>query len=250
MAQRSHVPQFGNWESGDNVPYTVYFDKARKGRGRDKLINPNDPEENPDLFSDNSSSAQAPTSRAIAEPEEPIRQKPGRSTHDPRRSSEDGDLKQFADNLGGKDNSEAAHQRQGGRGVSSGETHRRPARYSAGSEHSVERSPLHRQAKVPTRDGGVNSYESAHGTPGRSRMRPETRGDETPEKGAAVPKFGAWDENNPASAEGFTHIFEKVREERQTGGRIPGPNETPYNNIRRQNPDDSAKSCCFPWGRK
>ena len=82
MAQRSHVPQFGNWESGDNVPYTVYFDQARKGRGRDKLINPNDPEEDPDPFSDNSSSAQAPTSRAIPEPEEPTRQKPGRSTHD------------------------------------------------------------------------------------------------------------------------------------------------------------------------
>lgn len=74
-----------------------------------------------------------------------------------------------------------------------------------------------------------------------------------PEKGAAVPKFGAWDENNPASAEGFTHIFEKVREERQTGGRMPGPNETPYNNIRRQNPDDSAKVCyrsSIPVSRK
>ncbi|KAE8000004.1 hypothetical protein FH972_004376 [Carpinus fangiana] len=221
------------------------------------MVNPNDPEENPDLFSDNSSSAQGPTSRAIAEPEEPIRQKPGRSTHEPRRSREDGDLKQFTDNLGGRDNSEPPNQRHGGRGVSSGETHRRTARYSA--EHSVERSPLHRQAKVPARDGGVNSYslegkasyENAHGTPGRSRMKPETRGDETPEKGTAVPKFGAWDENNPASAEGFTHIFDKVREERQTGvERIPGPNEISYNNTRRQNPDDSAKSCCLPWCRK
>jgi RPM1-interacting protein 4 len=185
--QRSHVPQFGNWESGDNVPYTVYFDKARKGRGGGKMVNPNDPEENPDLFSDNSSSAQGPTSRAIAEPEEPIRQKPGRSSHEQRRSREDGDLKQFTDNLGGRDNSEPPNHRHGGRGVSSGETHRRPARNSAGSEHIVERSPLHRQAKVPARDGGVNSYsfegkasyESAHGTPGRSRMKPETRGDET-----------------------------------------------------------------------
>jgi RPM1-interacting protein 4 len=65
-----------------------------------------------------------------------------------------------------------------------------------------------------------------------------------PEKGTAVPKFGAWDENNPSSAEGFTHIFDKVREERQTGvERIPGPNEISYNNTRRQNPDDSAKVC-------
>lgn len=35
------------------------------------------------------------------------------------------------------------------------------------------------------------------------------------DKGVTVPKFGEWDENNPASAEGYTHIFNTVREERQ-----------------------------------
>lgn len=50
-----------------------------------------------------------------------------------------------------------------------------------------------------------------------------------PDKGAAVPKFGDWDVNNPSSADGFTHIFNKVREERQGGpGQVPGtPNERP-----------------------
>jgi len=79
--QRSHVPHFGE------IEYTVNFEKARKGRGGDKMINPNDPEENPDLCSDSSSSAQGPTSRGVAEPEEPIRQKPGRSTHERQRNS-------------------------------------------------------------------------------------------------------------------------------------------------------------------
>jgi hypothetical protein len=36
-----------------------------------------------------------------------------------------------------------------------------------------------------------------------------------PTRGSAVPKFGDWDAN-PASADGYTHIFNKVREEKQT----------------------------------
>ncbi|EPS66688.1 hypothetical protein M569_08088, partial [Genlisea aurea] len=47
--QRPTVPQFGKWEGEENVPYTAYFDKARKDRGG-RVINPNDPQENPQLF--------------------------------------------------------------------------------------------------------------------------------------------------------------------------------------------------------
>lgn len=49
LHQGSHVPKFGNWD-GENVPYTAYFEKARKSNNGGKLINPNDPEENPDAF--------------------------------------------------------------------------------------------------------------------------------------------------------------------------------------------------------
>jgi RPM1-interacting protein 4 len=191
--QRSHVPKFGNWESEENVPYTAFFDKARKGRTGGKMINPNDPEENPDILPNDSASAQGPTSRARAEPEEPIRQGAGRSADERRTSREDDDLRQFTDspalneNLGTRATNESAYQRQGGRGVTPGETHRRPARPSIGSENSVERSPLHRQARASARDSGVNSpswegktsYDGSHGTPGRSRLKPATRGDET-----------------------------------------------------------------------
>lgn len=47
-----------------------------------------------------------------------------------------------------------------------------------------------------------------------------------------VPKFGDWDESNPASAEGYTHMFEKVREEKQIGaGKVPAmATESPYSN--------------------
>lgn len=50
------------------------------------------------------------------------------------------------------------------------------------------------------------------------------------EKGRPLPKFGEWDVNDPASAEGFTVIFNKARDEKKTGGttRIPGvPAESP-----------------------
>lgn len=36
-----------------------------------------------------------------------------------------------------------------------------------------------------------------------------------------MPKFGDWD-SNPASADGYTHIFNKVREEKQTQAKTPG----------------------------
>uniref|UniRef100_A0A2N9FQ80 RIN4 pathogenic type III effector avirulence factor Avr cleavage site domain-containing protein n=1 Tax=Fagus sylvatica TaxID=28930 RepID=A0A2N9FQ80_FAGSY len=36
--------------------------------------------------------------------------------------------------------------------------------------------------------------------------------------GRPLPKFGEWDVTNPASADGFTVIFEKVRDEKKTGG--------------------------------
>jgi RPM1-interacting protein 4 len=44
LQQHSHVPKFGNWDDNDNIPYTVYFENARKDKGGVKIINPNDPE--------------------------------------------------------------------------------------------------------------------------------------------------------------------------------------------------------------
>jgi len=42
--------------------------------------------------------------------------------------------------------------------------------------------------------------------------------------GRPLPKFGEWDVNDPASAEGFTVIFNKARDEKKTGG---GTQESP-----------------------
>ncbi|KAJ6761391.1 RPM1-INTERACTING PROTEIN 4 (RIN4) FAMILY PROTEIN [Salix koriyanagi] len=36
------------------------------------------------------------------------------------------------------------------------------------------------------------------------------------QQGRPLPKFGEWDVSNPASAEGFTVIFNKARDEKKT----------------------------------
>ncbi|KAB2057286.1 hypothetical protein ES319_A11G158700v1 [Gossypium barbadense] len=43
------------------------------------------------------------------------------------------------------------------------------------------------------------------------------------DKGRPLPKFGEWDVNDPSSAEGFTVIFNKARNEKKTGGKIESP---------------------------
>ncbi|KAJ7957646.1 RPM1-interacting protein 4-like [Quillaja saponaria] len=37
------------------------------------------------------------------------------------------------------------------------------------------------------------------------------------DNGRPLPKFGEWDVNDPASAEGFSVIFNKARDEKKTG---------------------------------
>ncbi|KAL6330459.1 hypothetical protein AAG906_040389 [Vitis piasezkii] len=43
------------------------------------------------------------------------------------------------------------------------------------------------------------------------------------EKGQPLPKFGDWDVNDPTSADGFTMIFNKARDEKKTGGKPDSP---------------------------
>lgn len=155
------------------------------------MINPNDPQENPDLVSDYAAPDQAPPFRAKAPPEEAAGQGAVRQAHEHRTSREESDLKQFAnsparnENLNRRASYEPAPQRYGGRGPSFGEAHKRPARYSIGSENSMEQSPIHNHARISGRNSGApspswegkNSNEGIQGTPGRSRLRP--KGDES-----------------------------------------------------------------------
>lgn len=64
-----------------------------------------------------------------------------------------------------------------------------------------------------------------------------------PDDSPAVPKFGDWDENDPASAEGYTQIFNKVREEKQTGAaKVPATStDASYSNSQKRYGNDSGK---------
>ncbi|XP_042490021.1 RPM1-interacting protein 4-like isoform X2 [Macadamia integrifolia] len=259
MAQRSHVPKFGNWESEENVPYTAYFDKASKSRSGAKMINPNDPQEN--VFSDDKPSVRATAIKTGAEPEAAVIPGAARSKHERRSSREDGDLSRSTDSPARYDNVVR-------KTATDSPLHRyadskRTGRQSGGS--SVEQSPIHshHHARVSGKGSGVSSpsserkgsFEHNHGlasaTPVRSRLRTTTRADETLDKGAAVPKFGDWNED-PSSADGYTHIFNKVREEKQGGSeRVPVmPTQSSYNGHHQNKNNDSTAFCCFAWGRK
>jgi RPM1-interacting protein 4 len=41
--------------------------------------------------------------------------------------------------------------------------------------------------------------------------------DSKSERGSALPKFGEWDEKGPSAADGYTRIFDQVREDKQIG---------------------------------
>lgn len=125
---------------------------------------------------------------------------------------------------------------------------KRGGRTSVGSEDSIERSPLHPlQVKAANRTGASSPFMGS--SEGRSRMRAGGRGDETPDKGSSVPKFGEWDESNPSSADNFTGIFEQVREEKKHGSARP---PLISNDIIYANDHDSggSMSCCFRWRKK
>lgn len=217
MAQNAKVPKFGDWETTD-VPYTQCFDDARRGKNAGRMINPNDPQENPEAFSQDRPSAQ-----------------------ERRASREDSEFHRTTD---------PSHQR-------------RARRASTGSDCSVEQSPLHPHYPSKSAKGGVSpsSVErrvssEGHGvgsrTPGRSKLRHTSRGDETPDKESTVPEFGEW-EKDPNSADAYTGIFDSLRAEKQDGSaRVPVVrNDSFQTNGHKRGQSSQITGCsCFSWLRK
>ncbi|KAK7338508.1 hypothetical protein VNO77_19120 [Canavalia gladiata] len=66
------------------------------------------------------------------------------------------------------------------------------------------------------------------------------------DKHLPLPKFGEWDVNNPASAEGFTVIFSKARDEKNGNGPAPDAGKSTVKNDSTQGRNDvQRKFCCF-----
>lgn len=58
------------------------------------------------------------------------------------------------------------------------------------------------------------------------------------DQGRSLPKFGEWDVNNPASAEGFTVIFSKARDEKKSTNAGTNGQNSQRNNIPPRQPGD------------
>jgi len=234
--QHQGVPKFGSWEDENDHLYTQYFENARKGKSPGKG-DPETPSKDPP-------SAKASPLRTGSDP---VVRKP----KDERCADREDDLRRH-EATAGKPYAESPNHK-----------HSDHTNYnSAARKTGMERSPLHphHQARVVNK-GGVSSPSwerrgssegnrgNAPTTPGRSRMRPSGRGDETPERGSAVPKFGEWDEKDPSTGEGFTDIFNKVREEKQSGDAPVITNDAGYNRSNQGHKYESSGCSCFSWFR-
>ncbi|KAL3690585.1 hypothetical protein R1sor_016894 [Riccia sorocarpa] len=264
MAQRPHVPKFGNWDANDHMPYTVVFAKARNGRG--KPVNPNDPTDNPDL-SDGSRHNGGKRMYNVNDPEDVD----ASDMHQDRPGFGGGG--RDAGNFRGqppRTGLDAQGRRPGaaeGRGNPMPPSRappqvdftRRPGnRESLGDRNltdspstsfSADQSPAHPAGNPVKKYGtagvvggaspaweqsrrnskGEEAPSFAPATPTRGRGRPGNyKSEESAQKGpAALPKFGTWNAQDPSSGDGFTVIFNQARKERKAGGpgRIPQPGD-------------------------
>lgn len=268
MAQRpTHVPKFGDWTIEQDTPYTTVFENARVGRGvGGKIINPNDPEENPTGFAHvvqrNNIAAQLP--RKNSGPEDSI---PGRSHPSPRRGTDS----ELNPTHVSKPHHEKRSSKEDG-GI------RRHVESASPGRRGLGQSPGHRYANnknLHTRDCGTGEhhYQSQDQSPAHHLYRgfgnkpgaegkfsPSTTGqksqggniqtNETLGRGAPLPSVGALIESSPESHDGYTYIFNKAREEKQTRGttKIPTiPPETPPRDISNKQesvPSQRSSSCC------
>lgn len=68
-----------------------------------------------------------------------------------------------------------------------------------------------------------------------------------PQRVASVPKFGTWDETDPRSGEGFTAIFNKVKEEKQIGAATVPVGQTVDRTVHRNHDSAGLKSKVCKW---
>ncbi|KAF9611002.1 hypothetical protein IFM89_026308 [Coptis chinensis] len=276
--QHSHVPKFGNWDT-ENVPYTTYFENARNERDKGaKKINPNDPEENPDAFSHrimglendgNHHVVRAPPSQVNPGTMMPVgKRKEDRHDREERHRQRSSSIEKI--NLGqpksGSRDREGHRQRSTsiekislGQPKSGGRTSTTTESGSdiSSSDCSLLQSNNHRTRSTQKKSlgEGSNSNSFPSSSPPTQPKGGSHRSDDTQsQKVASVPKFGAWDETDPRSGEGFTIIFNKMKEEKQIGAAKFPPGTSPlniYSNHQRNHAKSSStpKICCCLFSR-
>ncbi|KAH7670364.1 RIN4 pathogenic type III effector avirulence factor Avr cleavage site domain-containing protein [Dioscorea alata] len=234
--QQGHVPKYGDWESGEQELYTAYFENARKGRNAGRWINPNDPQQK-----QQPSSQSQPTPAAKPQPEKARNALKEKHVGYPSREEEAGEVVGFSDSPARKLFDEMPQRGKG-------------RRMSAGSDRSVEQSPLHPHHQYQ-QHGRSPRAGPGHGiiphTPPRTRMRQGALPVlDREDSGSPVPRFGGWDEKDPATTENYTELFGNIRQERETSSaRAPITDKKKSSHLNQPHYNNShSKGCsCFGW---
>ncbi|XP_068668518.1 RPM1-interacting protein 4-like [Aristolochia californica] len=236
MAQHSHVPKFGNWD-GENVPYTMYFENAQKEKGGGKMINPNDPEQNPEAFNMGSFNHRSVNNQHHKRG--PIREEVG-------GYRDQMEAPQHYDSI----NHRKSLDPQKTRRVRSSNSDTGSDRSNRNSDHSLMQSHHRRRRSGQGSNSaeGSSSFIPSPAKPTRSKTG-STQAEEQSHRVASIPKFGAWDETDPKSGDGFTIIFDKVKEQKQMGisntATIPpGPVLYSHTHENHGNSSPKRKTCC------
>ncbi|CAB4306088.1 unnamed protein product [Prunus armeniaca] len=236
LQKKTHVPKFGDWDS-ENISYTACFENARKDGVK---RNPNDPEENPVAFKAmlDFQAAQPPyngmssssTSRTLTNPKaDQTEGDAGHGAH--RRKTSVGSRKSNTSESGSErsnsDYSLLQQQQSRHRRERSDRRKSSLASSGTGSDHS---SMSHSQSKPKSTTSSHHSHSDLLGHDTHTRV-------------ASIPKFGDWDEKDPHSGEGFTYIFEQVKEEKKTASQFPSmPQQQPVNHLNSANKRGKSSS--------
>ncbi|MCL7035674.1 hypothetical protein MKW94_003608 [Papaver nudicaule] len=158
MAQKPHIPEFGKWQNGDNGLYTGYFDNARKGKAGGKMINPNDPQQNPEFFAKETPPAAVKATSSQGRVETNAQGGKTRTTRESEDVRRQNDFPSRQEPTTRRASADSVSHRSDGRG-SSRDNSKQPAQRITGLDREgIEKSPRHPsyQAKVGGRVGEDN----------------------------------------------------------------------------------------------
>ncbi|KAM1154773.1 hypothetical protein ACFX19_037716 [Malus domestica] len=252
LQKKPHVPKFGDWDNDYSISYTACFETAQKNGVKG---NPNDPEDNPEALKGmfESSAAQPPNSATSSSSKprtssENVRQTEGDTSHGALRSNgvvherrvSGGSFKSYRSESGseGSNSDYSLLQQQPRHRRARSERKSRLASSGSGRSHSIR---SHSISNSPSKPKSTNS--STHQSSDLSQHDTHTRV-------SSIPKFGDWDEKEPKYGEGFTYIFEKVKEENKIASEFPVVPQQPSNNLnsaneREKSPSKSKRWCCI-----
>ncbi|MCO5572071.1 hypothetical protein L7F22_025822 [Adiantum nelumboides] len=213
MSKQSHVPKFGQWDPNDQMPFTLVFEKARAdhkgGTGAvNKVVNPNDPYKKLAAFGLKSNGAPPSSQRTsqqyyAGESEQRVDTAVVPNISGGPMRSTMGEPAKKGSYGGMHDNQRMGQYRE--------QSSKNPSSPSKGRLSNRPVVPSHLAPdRKGQREGGSPLHHAA-----KTRLRPASRGEDmVPERASAIPKFGAWDEKDPTSGDGYTLIFSHARKEK------------------------------------